>query len=82
MKVFTQMRIATCGGVLAVLAVVNAATAQAPIAIESRFAEVKGTQGRIVAENVEGIVIKGSGHWLMDEAPEQVVPKLVAFFGR
>jgi pimeloyl-ACP methyl ester carboxylesterase len=37
-------------------------------------------QGRLVAENVEGAVIKGSGHWLMDEAPEQVVPKLLAFF--
>ena len=40
------------------------------------------TQGRLVAETVEGVVIKGSGHWLMDEAPDQVVPKLVAFFGR
>ncbi len=38
-------------------------------------------QGRLVAENVEGVVIKGSGHWLIDEAPEQVIPKLVAFFG-
>jgi pimeloyl-ACP methyl ester carboxylesterase len=37
-------------------------------------------QGRMVDDNVEGVVIKGSGHWLMDEAPEQVVPKLVAFF--
>jgi pimeloyl-ACP methyl ester carboxylesterase len=39
-------------------------------------------QGRLVAENVEGVVVKGSGHWLIDEAPDQVVPKLVAFFGR
>jgi pimeloyl-ACP methyl ester carboxylesterase len=39
-------------------------------------------QGRLVAEDVEGVVVKGSGHWLMDEAPDQVVPKLVAFFGR
>ena len=38
------------------------------------------TQGRLVADNVEGVVIKGSGHWLMDEAPAQVIPKLVAFF--
>jgi pimeloyl-ACP methyl ester carboxylesterase len=37
-------------------------------------------QGRMVAENVEGVMIKGSGHWLMDEAREQVVPKLVSFF--
>ena len=39
-------------------------------------------QGRMVAENVEGVTIKGSGHWLMDEARDQVVPKLVDFFGR
>ena len=30
----------------------------------------------------EGVVIKGAGHWLIDEAPDQVVPKLVAFFGQ
>lgn len=40
------------------------------------------TQGRLVAENVEGVVIKGSGHWLVDEAPEQTIPKLVSFFAR
>jgi pimeloyl-ACP methyl ester carboxylesterase len=39
-------------------------------------------QGRLVDDNVEGIVIKGSGHWLMDEAPDQVIPRLVAFFAR
>jgi pimeloyl-ACP methyl ester carboxylesterase len=39
-------------------------------------------QGNLVANDVEGVVIKGSGHWLIDEAPEQVVPKLVAFFAR
>ena len=39
-------------------------------------------QGRLVADNVEGVVIQGSGHWLMDEAPAQVIPRLVAFFAR
>ena len=39
-------------------------------------------QGRLVAENVEGVIIKGSGHWLVDEAPEQVIPRLVNFFAR
>jgi pimeloyl-ACP methyl ester carboxylesterase len=39
-------------------------------------------QGRLVAENVEGVVIKGSGHWLIDEAREQVIPKLLTFFER
>src|SRR5215469_1573815 len=37
------------------------------------------TQGRLVADNVEGVVVKGSGHWLMDEARDQVVPKLLTF---
>ncbi len=36
-------------------------------------------QGRMVDDNVEGVIVKGSGHWLIDEAPEQVIPKLVAF---
>jgi len=36
-------------------------------------------QGRLVDDNVEGVIIKGSGHWLMDEAPDQVIPKLVEF---
>jgi pimeloyl-ACP methyl ester carboxylesterase len=39
------------------------------------------TQGKLVADQVEGVVIKGSGHWLVDEYPEAVLPKLVAFFG-
>jgi pimeloyl-ACP methyl ester carboxylesterase len=39
-------------------------------------------QGRLVADNVEGVVIMGSGHWLMEEAPDQVIPKLVAFMTR
>jgi pimeloyl-ACP methyl ester carboxylesterase len=38
------------------------------------------TQGRLVADNVEGVLVTGSGHWLVDEAPGQVIPKLVAFF--
>jgi pimeloyl-ACP methyl ester carboxylesterase len=36
-------------------------------------------QARLVADNVEGVVIKGSGHWLIDEAPDQVLSKLVSF---
>jgi pimeloyl-ACP methyl ester carboxylesterase len=39
-------------------------------------------QGRLVAENVEGVIVKGSGHWLMDEAPAQVIPKLVDFLAK
>ena len=36
-------------------------------------------QGRLVASDVNGVVIKGSGHWLMEEAPDQVIPQLLGF---
>jgi len=36
-------------------------------------------QGRLVDTNVEGVVVRGSGHWLMEEAPDQVIPALVKF---
>ena len=39
-------------------------------------------QARLVDTNVEGVVIKGSGHWLMEEAPKQVIPQLVAFINK
>jgi pimeloyl-ACP methyl ester carboxylesterase len=39
-------------------------------------------QGKMVATNVEGVLVKGSGHWLMEEAPQQVIPKLVEFLNR
>jgi pimeloyl-ACP methyl ester carboxylesterase len=37
-------------------------------------------QSRMVADDVEGVIVTGSGHWLIDEAPGQVIPTLVAFF--
>ena len=40
------------------------------------------SQGRLVADDVQGTLVEGSGHWLIDEAPDQVIPKLVEFFGR
>lgn len=36
-------------------------------------------QGRMVDTDVQGVIIKGSGHWLMEEAPDQTIPALVAF---
>lgn len=36
-------------------------------------------QARLVATNVQGVVVKGSGHWLMEEAPGQVIPAIVQF---
>lgn len=39
-------------------------------------------QGKLVDTNVEGVIVKGSGHWLMEEAPATVIPKLVEFLNR
>lgn len=36
-------------------------------------------QTKLVATNVSGTIVKGSGHWLMEEATDQVVPAIVAF---
>jgi pimeloyl-ACP methyl ester carboxylesterase len=36
-------------------------------------------QTKLVATNVSGTVVKGAGHWLMEEATDQVVPAIVAF---
>jgi pimeloyl-ACP methyl ester carboxylesterase len=39
-------------------------------------------QGKMVATSVEGVLVRGRGHWLMEEAPDQVIPKLVEFLNR
>ena len=31
---------------------------------------------------VEGVIVKGSGHWLIDEAPDQVIPRLMNFLSQ
>jgi pimeloyl-ACP methyl ester carboxylesterase len=36
-------------------------------------------QTRLTATNVKGVIVKGSGHWLIDEAPAQVIPELTSF---
>jgi pimeloyl-ACP methyl ester carboxylesterase len=49
---------------------------------EKASGDVLIRQARLVATDVEGVVVRGSGHWLMEEAPDQVVPKLVEFLNR
>jgi pimeloyl-ACP methyl ester carboxylesterase len=39
-------------------------------------------QGKLVDTNVEGVLVTGSGHWLMEEAPKKVIPLLVDFLNR
>ena len=36
-------------------------------------------QARLVAAHVQGQVVPGSGHWLMEEAPQIVIPALISF---
>ena len=36
-------------------------------------------QTRLVATHVEGVVVRNSGHWLMEEAPDQVISSIVEF---
>src|SRR5947207_10642875 len=36
-------------------------------------------QAKLVASDVRGEVIKGSGHWLMEEAPDTVIPAISDF---
>jgi pimeloyl-ACP methyl ester carboxylesterase len=36
-------------------------------------------QAKLVDTNVEGVIVPGAGHWLMEEAPQVVIPKLVDF---
>jgi pimeloyl-ACP methyl ester carboxylesterase/quercetin dioxygenase-like cupin family protein len=36
-------------------------------------------QAKLVASNVRGQIVMGSGHWLMEEAPQIVIPAITAF---
>ncbi len=36
-------------------------------------------QAKLVDTRVEGVIVPGAGHWLMEEAPGLVIPRLVAF---
>ena len=38
--------------------------------------------GDLAARRCSGPAIKGSGHWLMEEAPGKVIPQLVAFINK
>ena len=36
-------------------------------------------QAKLVATDVRGVVVPGSGHWLMEEAPTVVIPAIIEF---
>jgi pimeloyl-ACP methyl ester carboxylesterase len=39
-------------------------------------------QGKQVAIDVHGRVVMGAGHWLMEEAPNEVIPAIIDFVNR
>lgn len=39
-------------------------------------------QAQLIATDVQGAVVPGAGHWLMEEAPGFVIPKIVEFLGQ
>jgi pimeloyl-ACP methyl ester carboxylesterase len=39
-------------------------------------------QAELINTDVQGAVVPGAGHWLMEEAPGFVIPKIVEFVGR
>jgi pimeloyl-ACP methyl ester carboxylesterase len=38
-------------------------------------------QAKLVASDVRGQVVAGAGHWLMEEAPNTVIPAISDFVG-
>lgn len=49
------------------------------LAGEKASGEFLINQGRLVDDDVKGVIIKGSGHWLMEEAPGQTMAAIIAF---
>jgi pimeloyl-ACP methyl ester carboxylesterase len=45
---------------------------------ESSGEGVAGTM-RLVADDVQGVVLAGSGHWVAEQAPEELLAALTAF---
>jgi pimeloyl-ACP methyl ester carboxylesterase len=46
---------------------------------EKASGQVLIDQAKLVDTNVEAVIVPGVGHWLMEEAPQVVIPKLVEF---
>jgi pimeloyl-ACP methyl ester carboxylesterase len=49
---------------------------------EKSFGDQQAAIMRDVGSNVEGGIIIGSGHWIMEEQPEQTLSKVRAFLGK
>jgi pimeloyl-ACP methyl ester carboxylesterase len=51
------------------------------LAGERGVGDFLGNQAQLIATDVQSAVVPGAGHWLMEEAPGYVIPKLVEFLG-
>lgn len=49
------------------------------LAGEKSAGDFLGHQVGMVARDVHSVIVRGAGHWLIDEAPEQVLPALLGF---
>ena len=49
------------------------------IAGEKASAAILNPQMKLVATNVTSVDLKGTGHWLMEERPDETMKALVAF---
>jgi pimeloyl-ACP methyl ester carboxylesterase len=49
------------------------------IAGEKSMGEVLGQQMKLVASNVTGVVLKDTGHWVLEERPQETTEALVKF---
>jgi pimeloyl-ACP methyl ester carboxylesterase len=54
------------------------------LAIGGQYSSGEGVAGtmKLAADDVEGLVIPGSGHWVAEEAPEELLAALTAFLTR
>jgi pimeloyl-ACP methyl ester carboxylesterase len=48
---------------------------------DKSFGPTMAVVARAAASNVTGVVIAGSGHWLMEEQPDAAIAAIVAFLG-
>jgi len=46
---------------------------------DKSFGPMMATVAHAAATNVQGVVIPGSGHWLMEEQPQATIPVIVDF---
>ena len=49
---------------------------------EHSFGDMQATVMRFVGGNVEGGIVKDSGHWIMEEQPAQTVALIKAFLDK